>query len=242
MLNIGDKAPNFTLKDKDGKEISLSDFLGKKVVVYFYPKDNTPGCTRQGCAFAQSYEAFKEKNAEVIGISKDSVASHVKFAEKYNLPFVLLSDRDEENLMAGFYAAQRGVKKVIVKSGRDNYSSIMHNMGLDSIISTLNVACNSILRTVRARASRSFAAVERMYRLMDDQAEALEFIAGVGDPYIHVPLKELNVIKDALIGVIVREGQVRIPFGNDTIEPGDHVVVISRKLGLSALGEIFRKG
>lgn len=156
--------------------------------------------------------------------------------------FVLLSDRDEENLMAGFYAAQRGVKKVIVKSGRDNYSSIMHNMGLDSIISTLNVACNSILRTVRARASRSFAAVERMYRLMDDQAEALEFIAGVGDPYIHVPLKELNVIQDALIGVIVREGQVRIPFGNDTIEPGDHVVVISRKLGLSALGEIFRKG
>ncbi|MDD6681647.1 MAG: Trk system potassium transporter TrkA [Clostridiales bacterium] len=156
--------------------------------------------------------------------------------------FVLLSDRDEENLMAGFYALQRGVQKVIVKSSRDKYSSIMYNMGLDSIISTLNVACNTILRTVRSRASRSYSAVERMYRLMDDQVEALEFIAMAGDPYIHVPLKNLNVIPGALIGVIVREGQVRIPFGNDTIEVGDHVVVISRKLGLSNLSEIIRKG
>ena len=86
------KAPQFTLKDKDGKEVSLSDFLGKKVVLYFYPKDNTPGCTRQACAFADSYNGFKTKDVEVIGISKDSVASHVKFAEKYSLPFILLSD------------------------------------------------------------------------------------------------------------------------------------------------------
>lgn len=92
MLNIGDKAPDFTLCDKNGSPVSLSDFLGKKVVVYFYPKDNTPGCTRQACAFAGAYQEFKSKNVEVIGISKDSVASHVKFAEKYDLPFVLLSD------------------------------------------------------------------------------------------------------------------------------------------------------
>lgn len=92
MLKIGDMAPNFTLTDKDGREVSLSDFLGKKVVLYFYPKDNTPGCTRQACAFAGAYAGFREKNVEVIGISKDSVASHVKFAEKYELPFVLLSD------------------------------------------------------------------------------------------------------------------------------------------------------
>ena len=92
MLNIGDKAPDFTLCDKNGNAVSLSDFLGKKVVVYFYPKDNTPGCTRQACAFAGAYQEFKSKNVEVIGISKDSVASHVKFAEKYDLPFVLLSD------------------------------------------------------------------------------------------------------------------------------------------------------
>ena len=88
------KAPDFTLEDKDGNKISLSDFLGKKVVVYFYPKDNTPGCTRQACAFAGAYKSFEEKGVVVIGISRDSVASHQKFAQKYNLPFVLLSDPD----------------------------------------------------------------------------------------------------------------------------------------------------
>ena len=92
MLEIGAKAPDFTLKDKDGNAVSLSDFAGKKVVLYFYPKDNTPGCTRQACAFATDYDRFREKDIAVIGISKDSVASHQKFAEKYNLPFVLLSD------------------------------------------------------------------------------------------------------------------------------------------------------
>ena len=92
MLEQGTKAPNFTLKDKDGNEISLNSFLGKKVVLYFYPRDNTPGCTRQACAFANAYDEFKSKDIVVIGISKDSVASHQKFAEKYNLPFILLSD------------------------------------------------------------------------------------------------------------------------------------------------------
>ena len=94
MLEVGMKAPDFTLLDKNGAEVSLSDFLGKKVVLYFYPKDNTPGCTRQACAFAKSYDAFKAEDVVVIGISKDSVASHVKFAEKYDLPFILLSDTE----------------------------------------------------------------------------------------------------------------------------------------------------
>lgn len=92
MLEVGMKAPDFTLPDKDGNQVSLSDFKGKKVVLYFYPKDNTPGCTRQACAFAQNYSAFEEKGVVVIGVSKDSVASHVKFAEKHQLPFILLSD------------------------------------------------------------------------------------------------------------------------------------------------------
>ncbi len=96
MIEIGMKAPDFTLKNKDGEDISLSDFLGKKVILYFYPKDNTPGCTRQACAFAEAYNEFKTINVEVIGISKDSQNSHIKFAEKYNLPFVLLSDPDLE--------------------------------------------------------------------------------------------------------------------------------------------------
>ena len=100
MLTSGSKAPNFTLNDKDGNPISLSDFLGKKVILYFYPKDHTPGCTRQACAFAGAYEEFRRKQVEVIGISKDSVASHLKFAEKYNLPFVLLSDPELRAIQA----------------------------------------------------------------------------------------------------------------------------------------------
>lgn len=100
MLETGMKAPEFTLEDKNGNTVSLSDFKGKKVVVYFYPKDNTPGCTRQACAFAERYDQFKEKNIEVIGISKDSTASHIKFAEKYNLPFILLADPELEAIKA----------------------------------------------------------------------------------------------------------------------------------------------
>ena len=100
MLKIGDKAPVFTLKDKDGREVSLSDFAGQKVVVYFYPKDNTPGCTKQACAFAGLYSAFREKGVEVIGISRDSTTSHVKFAEKYGLSFLLLSDPERTAIQA----------------------------------------------------------------------------------------------------------------------------------------------
>ena len=92
MLEPGTKAPAFTLSDKDGNEISLSDFLGQKVVLYFYPKDNTSGCTKQACAFAAAYGYFKALGVQVIGVSKDSTASHQRFAEKFDLPFILLSD------------------------------------------------------------------------------------------------------------------------------------------------------
>lgn len=100
MLEIGTKAPDFALPDQDGNIVHLSDFLGKKVALYFYPKDNTPGCTRQACAFARHYPDFKEKDTVVIGISKDSAASHRKFADKFELPFVLLSDASLETLKA----------------------------------------------------------------------------------------------------------------------------------------------
>ena len=100
MLEVDMKAPEFTLNDKDGNPVSLSDFLGKKVVVYFYPKDNTPGCTRQACAFAAAYEGFKSRDVVVIGISKDSVASHLKFAQKHDLPFILLSDPELQAIQA----------------------------------------------------------------------------------------------------------------------------------------------
>ncbi|MBU3841370.1 MAG: thioredoxin-dependent thiol peroxidase [Candidatus Ruminococcus intestinipullorum] len=100
MLEIGTQAPDFTLNDQDGNPVSLSDFRGKKVILYFYPKDNTPGCTKQACAFGELYPQFLEKGATVIGISKDTVSSHKKFQEKYTLPFTLLSDPELQVIQA----------------------------------------------------------------------------------------------------------------------------------------------
>ena len=100
MLSIGTKAPDFTLPDQNGELRSLGDFAGKKVVLYFYSKDNTSGCTKQACGFGELYPQFAEKGAVVIGISKDSVESHRKFAEKYSLPFVLLSDPELKAITA----------------------------------------------------------------------------------------------------------------------------------------------
>ena len=113
MLEVGMKAPEFALCDKDGNIVRLSDFVGRKVVLYFYPKDNTPGCTRQACAFAGAYEAFKQKDVAVIGVSRDSVASHVKFAEKYDLPFILLSDPERQAIEAyGVWQEKKNYGKV----------------------------------------------------------------------------------------------------------------------------------
>lgn len=113
MLEAGTKAPGFTLPDKDGNPVSLSDFAGKKVVLYFYPRDNTPGCTRQACAFAAAYEEFRKIDAVVIGVSKDSVASHQKFAEKHSLPFILLSDPERAAIEAyGVWQEKKNYGKV----------------------------------------------------------------------------------------------------------------------------------
>ena len=100
MLEIGTKAPAFTLPDQNGEMRSLADYKGKKVVLYFYPKDMTAGCTKQACAFGELYPQFREKGAVVLGVSKDSVASHKKFEEKYGLPFTLLSDTEKEVIQA----------------------------------------------------------------------------------------------------------------------------------------------
>ena len=96
MLEVGTKAPDFKLQDQSGIEHSLSDYAGQKVILYFYPKDMTAGCTKQACGFAERYPQFREKGAVILGVSKDSVASHKKFEEKYGLPFTLLADPDKE--------------------------------------------------------------------------------------------------------------------------------------------------
>ena len=122
MLEVGTKAPDFTLPDKNSTPVSLSSFRGRKVVLYFYPKDNTPGCTRQACAFAQSHEAFARKNAVGIGISKYSAASHLKFAEKYALPFVLLSDPDHQVIEAyGAWQEKKLYGKITMGVVRSTY-------------------------------------------------------------------------------------------------------------------------
>ena len=129
MLEVGTKAPDFVLPDKDGNIVRLSDFLGKKVVLYFYPKDNTPGCTRQACAFAGAYAAFQAANVVVIGVSKDSVASHVKFAEKYTLPFILLSDPERQAIEAyGVWQEKKNYGKVTMGVVRTTY--IIDEQGL----------------------------------------------------------------------------------------------------------------
>ena len=122
MLEVGMKAPAFTLPDKDGNPVSLSDYLGKKVVLYFYPRDNTPGCTRQALAYAALNAEFTAKGAVVIGISKDSSASHQKFAEKNALPFVLLSDPERQAIEAyGVWQEKKNYGKVSMGVVRSSF-------------------------------------------------------------------------------------------------------------------------
>ncbi len=122
MLSIGTPAPDFTLPDMNGGMHSLSEFRGKKVVLYFYAKDNTAGCTKQACGYAELYPQFKEKGAVVIGISKDSPASHKRFAEKYSLPFMLLSDSERKAIEAyGVWQEKKLYGKVSMGVVRSTY-------------------------------------------------------------------------------------------------------------------------
>ena len=122
MLEVGMIAPDFSLLDKDGNMVHLSDFAGRRVVLYFYPKDSTPGCTRQACAFAASFQEFQKQGIVVIGISKDSVASHLKFARKYELPFLLLSDPELQAIQAyGVWQEKKLYGKVSMGVVRTTY-------------------------------------------------------------------------------------------------------------------------
>ena len=125
MLKIGDKAPDFTGKDQDGKEITLSQFKGDKLVLYFYPKDNTPGCTAEACDLRDNYDKFLAKGYKVVGVSKDSPKSHQNFIEKYNLPFPLISDTETQIQQA--YGVW-GLKKMM---GREYYGTIRKTFVID---------------------------------------------------------------------------------------------------------------
>ena len=154
MLETGVKAPDFTLLNQDGNPVSLSDFTGKKVVLYFYPKDNTPGCTRQACAFAASYEAFKSRDVVIIGVSKDSVASHEKFAAKYDLPFILLSDPELQ-----------AVKAYDVWQEKKNYGKV--SMGV--VRATYVIDENGVIEKVMPKVKPDTNAAEILAYLMAEK-------------------------------------------------------------------------
>ena len=155
--------------------------------------------------------------------------------------FIALSDRDEENLMTGLYAKTHGVQKVIVKTNRYAYKDVIANLGLENQVSPRIITCNALLRYVRARVNARGTTVQKLYRLVDGKAEALEFIAKKGDPYIGIPLKTLSVRKGALVAIILHRGKVIVPFGDDVIEAGDNVVIISTASGISDLNEVIKK-
>ena len=153
--------------------------------------------------------------------------------------YISLSSRDEENLMTGMYASRRNVPKVIAKNTRTAYAEILNNLGLDSILSPQSITCSTILRYVRAREHSQGTEIERLYRLLDGKAEAIEFIAREGDAYIGIPLKDLTMRPGSLVAVIVHQGKVIVPFGNDHIEAKDHVVILSRESGVGDLNEVI---
>ena len=155
--------------------------------------------------------------------------------------FVALCDRDEENLMTALYVARQGVPKVVVKNNRLTYADIISTLGLDSIVSTRSITVDTILRYVRARAGGGDSAVEKLYRLVGGKAEALEFIAQKGESYIGVPLKDLTMRPNTLVAVIVHRNKVIVPSGNDAIEVGDNVLIITRESGVGDLNEVIRR-
>lgn len=155
--------------------------------------------------------------------------------------FVALCDRDEENLMTSLYVSRQGVPKVVVKNNRLAYADIISTLGLDSIVSTRSITVDTILRYVRARAGGGDSAVEKLFRLVGGKAEALEFIAQKGDPYVGIPLKNLTMRPNTLVAVIVHRNKVIVPSGNDAIEAGDNVLIITRESSVSDLNEVIRK-
>ncbi|MCQ2454103.1 MAG: Trk system potassium transporter TrkA [Clostridia bacterium] len=153
--------------------------------------------------------------------------------------FVALCDRDEENLMTGMFASRQGVPKVVVKNNRVTYNEFLTAMDLDSVLSPKSITCANILRYVRARVNGQGTKVEKLIRLVNGKAEALEFIAREGDAYVGVPLRDLTTRKNTLVAVIVHQGHVIVPFGDDHIEAGDNVIILACESGIGDLNEVL---
>ena len=192
---------------------------------------------------AQKAQILSEALPEVNVIYGDGTDQELLEQEglKQMDAFVTLCNRDEENLMTGLFAVKQVVPKVIVKNNRVAYADIISSLGLDSVVSPRSITCANILRYVRARANRQGTTVEKLHRLVGGKAEALEFTARATDRYIGIPLKDLHMRPNTLVAVIVRQGQVIVPFGNDHIEAGDTVIIIACESGISDLNEVIRK-
>ncbi len=155
--------------------------------------------------------------------------------------FICLTDRDEENLMAGLYATRIGVPKVVIKNNRTNYSDIIASLGLDSVVSPKQITSDYILRQTRAFANSHGSSVEKLYRLFDGQAEALEFIVQEGEKFLGIPLRNLRMKSNTLVAVIVRGDKIITPFGDDHLEAGDSVIIMACASGISRLNEIIMR-
>jgi trk system potassium uptake protein TrkA len=155
--------------------------------------------------------------------------------------FIALSDHEEENLMTALYAQQLGVPKVIAKNNRLAFNDVIERLGLDCLVSPRIITCDTLLRYVRERVNADGASVEKLHRLVDGKAEALEFIAREGDPYIGVPLRELDLRAGTLVAVILRRGKVVVPFGDNMIQAGDSVIIVSNTSGIDDLNEVISR-
>lgn len=153
--------------------------------------------------------------------------------------FIALTDRDEDNLIISLYALQHGIKKVIAKSNRQNYASIAHSVGLDSVISPKLITANQILQVVRARKNSKGSVMNALYRIADGHAEAMEFAVNETTRHLGVPLKNLRLKKGILIAVLIHQNRIIIPEGSSSISQGDTVIIISRDRAILDINDIY---
>ena len=190
MLEVGIKAPDFELPDQNGKIHRLSDYTGKKVILYFYPRDNTPGCTKQACGFSERYPQFTEKNAVVLGVSKDSVASHKKFGEKYGLTFTLLADPERKVIEAyDVWKEKKNYGKVSMGVVRTTYLIDEQGIIIKANDKLVNNPKDLVITAEKA---------EKMYKLKDEKITIDGEDITIGNYYNNIVQKLGNETKEVI--------------------------------------------